>query len=124
MKNRKILLNLMSLLVFASLVAACGGGATTEAPVATEMPATEMPGTEMPATAMPATEPASAEIGPEVVAAAQAEGTLAAIALPHDWCVYGGVIEGFKAKYGLEVNEVDPGAGSGEELEAIRANKD
>jgi len=134
MKNRKILLNLMSLLVFASLVAACGGGATTEAPVATEMPATEMPGTEapttempateMPATEMPATESPSAEIDPELVAAAQAEGTLTTIALPHDWCNYGGVIEGFKAKYGLEVNELDPGAGSGEELEAIRANKD
>jgi putative spermidine/putrescine transport system substrate-binding protein len=33
------------------------------------------------------------------------------------------VFEGFKAKYpGIEVNELDPGAGSGEELEAIRAN--
>ena len=134
MKNRKMLLNLMSLLVFASLVAACGGGATTEAPVATEMPATEMPATEAPATEMPATEmpateaPATeapaGEIDPELVAAAQAEGTLTTIALPHDWCNYGGVIQGFKDKYGLEVNELDPGAGSGEELEAIRANKD
>jgi putative spermidine/putrescine transport system substrate-binding protein len=43
--------------------------------------------------------------------------------LPHDWCNYGGVIEGFKAKYpAITVNELDPGAGSGEELEAIRAN--
>ncbi|MBL8103006.1 MAG: ABC transporter substrate-binding protein [Anaerolineales bacterium] len=60
----------------------------------------------------------------ELVAAAQAEGMLTTIALPHDWCNYGGMIEGFKAKYGIEVNELDPGAGSGEELEAIRANKD
>ncbi|MGQ0847584.1 MAG: ABC transporter substrate-binding protein [Actinomycetota bacterium] len=59
-----------------------------------------------------------------LVAAAQEEGTLTTIALPHDWCNYGAVIEGFKAKYGLTVNELDPGAGSGEELEAIRANKD
>ena len=124
MKNRKMLLNLMSLLVFASLVAACGGGATTEAPVATEMPATEMPATEAPATEMPATEAPAGGIDPELVAAAQAEGTLTTIALPHDWCNYGGVIQGFKDKYGLEVNELDPGAGSGEELEAIRANKD
>jgi putative spermidine/putrescine transport system substrate-binding protein len=59
-----------------------------------------------------------------LIAAAQEEGTLTTIALPHDWCNYGAVIEGFKAKYGLQVNELDPGAGSGEELEAIRANKD
>src|SRR6185312_630747 len=30
---------------------------------------------------------------------------------------------GFKAKYGLTVNELNPDAGSGDELEAIRANK-
>jgi putative spermidine/putrescine transport system substrate-binding protein len=60
----------------------------------------------------------------ELVAAAQAEGTLSTIALPRDWCNYGEVIDTFKAKYGLEVNELDPNAGSGDELEAIRANKD
>jgi putative spermidine/putrescine transport system substrate-binding protein len=37
---------------------------------------------------------------------------------------YGALIDGFKAKYGLEVNELDPNAGSGDEIEAIRANKD
>jgi len=57
-----------------------------------------------------------------LVAAAQAEGTLTTIALPHDWCNYGGVIDGFKAKYGLEVNELNPDAGSGDEIEAIKAN--
>jgi putative spermidine/putrescine transport system substrate-binding protein len=60
----------------------------------------------------------------ELIAAAQAEGMLTTIALPHDWCNYGQLIEDFKAKYNIEVNELDPGAGSGEELEAIRANKD
>ena len=58
-----------------------------------------------------------------LIAAAQEEGTLTTIALPHDWCNYGGVIEGFKAKYGLEVNELAPDAGSADELEAIRANQ-
>ncbi len=34
-------------------------------------------------------------------------------------------VRGVKAKYpGIEINELDPGAGSGEEVEAIRANKD
>ncbi len=57
-------------------------------------------------------------------AAAKAEGTLTTIALPHDWCNYGEAIETFKTKYGLEVNELDPNAGSGDEIEAIKANKD
>lgn len=110
MKTRKLLFNLASVLVFASLLAACGGGAATEPPpAATEAPATEVSG----GSGMD-----------ELIAAAKAEGMLTTIALPHDWCNYGAVIEGFKAKYGLEVNELDPGAGSGEELEAIRANKD
>ena len=60
----------------------------------------------------------------DLIAAAQAEGTLTTIALPDDWCGYRAVIDGFKAKYDMEVNELDPGAGSAEELEAIEANKD
>ena len=60
----------------------------------------------------------------DLIAAAQGEGKLTTIALPHDWCNYGEVIETFKTKYGLEVNELDPNAGSGDEVEAIKANKD
>jgi putative spermidine/putrescine transport system substrate-binding protein len=56
--------------------------------------------------------------------AARAEGQLTVIALPHSWCNYGGVIEGFKAKYpDIAVNELNPDAGSADELEAVRANK-
>lgn len=57
-------------------------------------------------------------------AAAKAEGMLTTIALPHDWCGYGDVIASFKAKYPeITVNELNPDAGSADELEAIRANK-
>jgi putative spermidine/putrescine transport system substrate-binding protein len=59
----------------------------------------------------------------ELIDAAKAEGMLTTIALPHSWCNYGEVIEGFKAKYGLEVNELNPDAGSGDEIEAIKANQ-
>ena len=60
----------------------------------------------------------------ELIDAAKAEGQLTTIALPHDWCGYGAVIDGFKAKYpGIAVNELNPDAGSGDEVEAIRANK-
>ncbi|MEO9168109.1 MAG: ABC transporter substrate-binding protein, partial [Aestuariivirga sp.] len=52
-------------------------------------------------------------------------GQLTLIALPHDWCDYGDVIAGFKAKYpGITINELNPDAGSGDEIQAIKANKD
>jgi putative spermidine/putrescine transport system substrate-binding protein len=56
--------------------------------------------------------------------AAKKEGQLTVIALPHDWCDYGDAISGFKAKYGLTINELNPDGGSGDEIEAIKANKD
>ena len=60
----------------------------------------------------------------KLIADAKAEGTLNVIALPHDWCNYGEMIETFKKKYGLAVNEINPDAGSADEVEAIKANKD
>lgn len=105
----------MMVAVAALLLLAC-------APVAPGAPAAVTPATG----AAAVTEVASG-VTPEMaelIAAAQAEGMLTTIALPHDWCNYGEMIETFKAKYGLEVNELDPNAGSGDELEAIRANKD
>jgi putative spermidine/putrescine transport system substrate-binding protein len=66
---------------------------------------------------------ASAQTMDELVAGAQAEGRMSTIALPHDWCNYGEVIASFKAKYPfLEITELNPDAGSADELEAIRAN--
>ncbi len=67
--------------------------------------------------------PAFAEPSAELIAAAKKEGQLTVIALPHDWCGYGPLIDAFKAKYGLTVNELNPDAGSGDEVEAIKANK-
>jgi putative spermidine/putrescine transport system substrate-binding protein len=58
-----------------------------------------------------------------LIDAAKKEGQLTTIALPHDWCGYGALIDGFKAKYGITVNELNPDAGSGDEIEAIKANK-
>jgi putative spermidine/putrescine transport system substrate-binding protein len=57
-----------------------------------------------------------------LVAAAQREGRLNVIGLPRDWCGYGALIDTFKARYGLAVNEIDPGAASGCEIESIRRN--
>jgi len=66
---------------------------------------------------------ARADAMEDLVAAAKKEGQLTTIALPHDWCGYGALIDGFKAKYGITVNELNPDAGSGDEIEAIKANK-
>ena len=38
----------------------------------------------------------------KLIADAQAEGMLTTIALPHDWCNYGEVIETFSTKYGID----------------------
>jgi putative spermidine/putrescine transport system substrate-binding protein len=75
------------------------------------------------AMALAATGAARADAMDDLVAAAKQEGQLTTIALPHDWCGYGALIEGFKAKYGLTINELNPDAGSGDEVEAIKANK-
>ena len=108
---------LLSVLVLLSLVLAACAQATaapaTEAPKPTEAPATEV------ATEAPPVDPMA-----ELVKLAQAEGELTVIALPRDWANYGEVIDAFKAKYGIKVNELDPNAGSGDELQAIRANKE
>ncbi|MBP9950238.1 MAG: ABC transporter substrate-binding protein [Cypionkella sp.] len=68
---------------------------------------------------------ASADAMADLEAAAKAEGMLTTIALPHDWCGYGAVFDGFKAKYPeISINELNPDAGSSDEVEAIKANKD
>jgi putative spermidine/putrescine transport system substrate-binding protein len=106
------------LAAFALALSACSSGASPAA------------GSQAASASAPASQPAessSASAGADMAAletAAKAEGTLSTIALPHDWCNYGDVINGFKAKYGLAVNELNPDAGSGDEIEAIKANKD
>ena len=68
---------------------------------------------------------ASAESMEELIEGAKKEGELTIIAVPHDWCKYGDSIELFKKKYPfLKLNELNPDAGSGDEIEAIKANKD
>ncbi len=68
---------------------------------------------------------AVAEPSAELIEAAKKEGMLTTIALPHDWCGYGEVIAAFKKKYPeITVNELNPDAGSADEVEAIKANKD
>jgi putative spermidine/putrescine transport system substrate-binding protein len=59
----------------------------------------------------------------KLVPLAQKEGNLTVIALPRDWANYGEIIDTFKARYNIKVNELFPDAGSADELEAVRSNK-
>jgi len=67
--------------------------------------------------------PGRAAAPDDLVAAAKQEGQLSVIALARDWCGYGALIDSFKAKYGIAVNELNPDGGSGDEVEAIKANR-
>jgi putative spermidine/putrescine transport system substrate-binding protein len=60
----------------------------------------------------------------DLQAAAEKEGSLNVIALPHDWSNYGEVIAGFQKKYPkIKINEQNPNASSKEEIDAAKTNK-
>ena len=58
-----------------------------------------------------------------LAAACKAEGQLNVIALPHYWANYGDLIEAFKAKYGVKVDEADPEGSSQDEIDAANRLK-
>ena len=103
--NRRDFLKMGAITGAGALLAACG-------PAATQAPA-----------AMPDLTSGNSIPLDQLLEAAKSEGSLTTIALPHDWANYGEMIETYKSKYGLAVNELNPDAGSADELEAIRANK-
>jgi putative spermidine/putrescine transport system substrate-binding protein len=107
--------------VAAIVVSACSSAATPA-------PSAAAPSAAAPSTAggsgAPSAAAPSADAMAALVDAAKAEGGLTTIALPHDWCNYGEALTGFTAKYGIPINELSPDAGSGDEVEAIKANKD
>lgn len=59
----------------------------------------------------------------KLIAACQKEGQLNVIALPHYWANYGDMIEGFKAAYGVKVDEANPEGSSQDEIDAANTNK-
>jgi putative spermidine/putrescine transport system substrate-binding protein len=96
--------------VLALTVAACGGGSGS--------------GT-MAASGSAATAKSAADLGgmDKLVQAAKAEGELNVIALPHDWANYGEIIDAFKKKYGLKLNESNPEGSSQDEINAVKQLK-
>ncbi len=101
--SKSLIFKLCSLVVIVAMLGACA------------TPPTEAP--------KPTAAPAMSEMD-KLVDAAKKEGELNVIALPRDWANYGELIDGFKKKYGLKINEINPDAGSADELQAIVANKD
>ena len=59
----------------------------------------------------------------DLVNKAKTEGALNVIALPDDWCNYKDMKAGFTTKYGIKINDNNPDAGSGDEIEAIKSTK-
>jgi putative spermidine/putrescine transport system substrate-binding protein len=139
MKSRNLVVFFSMLVVVALALAACGTAATpapTQAPAATAaMPAATA---AMPAAtaAMPAATTASSGFDwskaksvadgggmDALVKAAQAEGELTVITLPHDWCDYGKMMDDFNTKYGITIVDVNPEGGSKDEITAIQNNE-
>ena len=124
------------LLGVALLAVACGPAATP-----TAVPPTAVPPTAVPAAATPtkAPVPTTAPVVPTVPAAptapaassmdalikaAQAEGQLTIVAVPDDWLNYGVAKANFQKKYGIKLNDLDPNAGSADEINYVKTNKD
>jgi putative spermidine/putrescine transport system substrate-binding protein len=111
--------------VVAIVASACSSGATPS-------PAASSAAASQPAASEAASGSAAAGGSPAasgatdmtaLVTAAQAEGNLTTIALPHSWCNYGKMLTDFTAKYNIKINELNPDGGSGDEIAAIEANK-
>ena len=66
--------------------------------------------------------PAEAASIPALIEAAKLEGGLTTIGLQRTWCNYAGVIDGFTAKYGIPVTELDPDATAADQIAAISAD--
>jgi putative spermidine/putrescine transport system substrate-binding protein len=126
MQTKKYVFNVVALLVVAAFVlTACGTAAT---PTAAPAPATQAPA---PATAASnGTGVAQGYNGTVVssvpaalVTACKTEGMLTIIATPPNWANYGEIFADFQTTTGVQINSLDPNAGSADELAAIEANK-
>ncbi len=116
--NRKTLLFVLSLLVVSALLASCGSAATpTTAPAGSAFAGTGV--------AQGYNGAVVSSVPADLVAACQKEGMLTIIATPPNWANYGEIFADFEATVGssVQLNSLDPNAGSSDELAAIVANK-
>jgi putative spermidine/putrescine transport system substrate-binding protein len=102
-RTRAVLVSLASISIVVAGCGALGGGGSDKAKTATS--AEDMGGMQA------------------LVDAAKAEGKLNVIALPRDWANYGEILDGFKAKYGITIDEQQPDANSQQEIDAANSAK-
>jgi putative spermidine/putrescine transport system substrate-binding protein len=124
MKIRKWLLPVVSLLLVASMLAACAPKAA--APAGTSAPSTSgNAGTfEGTGVAQGYKGTVVSSVPADLVAACKKEGTVTIIATPPNWANYGEIFADFQATTGASINSLNPNGGSKDELAAIEANKD
>jgi putative spermidine/putrescine transport system substrate-binding protein len=89
------------------VVAACGSSSNNTSASCSE------------STAKTATSAAACGGMDALVTAAKAEGKLNIIATPPDWANYGEAINGFKAKYGIDITSDNPNGSSQDEINAV-----
>ena len=114
---RKITL-VVPVLLTASLVAACSSSGSSSDASSAAAPAGSSAAAAGAADAATATSAADFGGMEGLVEACKAEGMLNVIALPPDWANYGGIIEAFKTKYGIEVDSAQPDGSSQDEINA------
>lgn len=90
-------------LVLVMALTACAPAAAPTSPPPPAPPATQAAA----ATAAPTIDPMA-----EMIQAAQKEGTIVSYGLPDDWVNYGGVFNGFTAKYGITHQDTDMDSGT------------
>jgi len=105
-------------------VAACSSGATPTPSAAPSAAPAASAAASAPDSAAPSAGASSGTDMSGLISAAKAEGGLTTIALPRSWCGYGAILDGFTAKYGIPINNLNPDGSSQQELDAITANKD
>jgi len=59
----------------------------------------------------------------KLIEAAKKEGKLHVITLPRDWANYGKIMDSFKAKYGIEIEDENPDGSSQDEINAIKSRQ-
>ena len=109
----------LATVLLVSLVLSSCGGAATEAPA--PAPSEGFAGTGV---AEGYTGVAVTSVPQDLVDACKTEGMVTIIATPPDWANYGEIFADFQATTGVEINSLDPNAGSADELAAIEANKE
>ena len=109
----------VAIVAVALIASACGGTATPAPSSGAASPSTSAAGAASSAPSLAPDDPLA-----PLVAAAEAEGSLSVIALPHDWCDYGEALSTFSSRYAITLDELNPDAGFADQIAAIQAHRD